>query len=342
MDDSSHKGALPADPGPAWQQAAAAWPLALAAGGHLLAVKDARSGRYLALGPALGALLGVDEAAALGRTDAEIFGPVLAAAWRAADQAALDRGQPLVSDHAFEWQGQRREFCVTRLAWQPPDAGVPLLLSHWVDVREPRLQAERLREALAQLERERQTVDALRRQAAAGSALTDAVSGLPGPVTFQEQLRREFDLSARESREMSLILLQVDSASSPDLPMEHAALEDAAREMGTWLRSSTRAMDATARLDAGRYAILVSGAGLAIASRRAEALRAARPAPAPLQPGEHGRQPYAVSMGVASYPLSAESPDLLLAAAQAALERARQRGGNQVSLAPIPLAPAPQ
>lgn len=332
-----------APPDPAWQQAAAAWPLALAAGGQLLAVKDAGSGRYLALGPAVGTLFGLAPEAARGRTDAEIFGAALAASWRAADQAALDRGAPLVSDHDFEWQGRRRAFCVTRLAWQPAGAPAPLLLSHWVDTGAARAQEEGLREALAQLEAGRRELATLRRQAGAGNALTDPVSGLPGAAPFQEQLRREFDLSLRETREMSLILLQVDRAASPREPLDAEALEEAAREMGAWLRASTRAMDATARLDAARYAVLVSGAGLAIAARRAEALRASRVkaapamADAPAAGQEQAPPAFSLSLGVASFPLSADSPEQLVAAAQAALERARERGGDQVSLAAIEL-----
>ena len=331
--------AFPPLPAPAahqaWEDAAAWWPALLAGCGQALAVKDAATGRYLAIGPAWQVLFGLEPAECLGRTDAEIFGGALAAPWRAADQMALERPDAVASEHAFEWRGRWRELCVTRQGANPGGSAPRRILSHWVDVRAQHEQARRLAEALSALQQAREQADAALRGEAPADDLRDPVSGLPGRAPFVEQLRREFDLSAREGREMSLVLLEVDSPAEPEPEVPVLSGDELAREVGNWLRSGTRTMDATGRLGPARYAILLSGAGLPIAARRAEALRSARQ---PLGP-----QPNALtlSIGVASYPLSADTPEGLMQAAEQALLRARGRGGNQVALAGLSLGGLP-
>ena len=327
--------------GQAWRDVAPLWPGLLAGHGHALAVKDAATGRYRAIGPAWQTLFGLDPADCLGRTDAEIFGGAVAAAWRAADQMVLDRADAVASDHAFEWRGQWRELSVTRQGAQPDGVAQRQILSHWVDVRAQRQQARQLVEALAALQQAREAADAVRQDSATADDLRDPVSGLPGRVPFLDQLRREFDLSAREGREMSLVLLEVDPPEAADPGVPALSSDEVAREVGNWLRTGTRAMDATGRLGPTRYAILLSGAGLPIAARRAEALRAARQPVAAPAPGPTAA-PLTLSIGVASYPLSADSPEGLLQSAEQALLRARARGGNQMALAGLSLRDQPQ
>ena len=71
----------------------------------LLAVKDVQSSRMVHANEAMAAFLRRPMAEVLGRTDVQLFEPVLAGALRAADQTALAQGEPLVSDHRFEQRG---------------------------------------------------------------------------------------------------------------------------------------------------------------------------------------------------------------------------------------------
>ncbi len=335
----------PGQPESVWRAAALLWPGLLASCGQALAVKDAASGRYRAIGPGWQALFGLEPAACVGLTDAEIFGGSVASAWRAADRMALDGADAVASDHAFEWRGQWREFAVTRQGGALDGGSGRQIVSHWSDVRAMRQQARQLAEALSALQQARAQADAARIGAAPGDEARDPLSGLPGREPFLQQLRREFDLSSREGREMSLVLLEVDPVQAPASGGSAASADEIAREVGTWLRNGTRTMDATARLDATRYAILLSGAGLSIAARRAEALRASRRSATGWvkepEPGDATSAPadtvLTVSMGVASYPLSAGSPEALVEAAEQALRRARARGGDQLALAGLSL-----
>jgi diguanylate cyclase (GGDEF)-like protein len=84
--------------------------------------------------------------------------------------------------------------------------------------------------------------------------------------------------------------------------------------MGRLLRSGTRAMDASCRYDERRFAVLLSGVGLATAHARMEGLRRKCAAQIVVQEGQE--LGFTVSMGVASFPHTAQSQEALQAAAR--------------------------
>jgi diguanylate cyclase (GGDEF)-like protein len=107
--------------------------------------------------------------------------------------------------------------------------------------------------------------------------------------------------------------------------------------LGRLLRSNTRAMDASCRLDDQRFAVLLSGVGLATAHSRMEGLR--RQCATQIVMVDGREIGFSVSMGVASFPHTALNQDELLAASEFALAEARRRGGNHVTLASIRFEP---
>ncbi len=91
--------------------------------------------------------------------------------------------------------------------------------------------------------------------------------------------------------------------------------------LGRLLRGNTRAMDASCRYDDNRFAVLLSGVGLATAHSRMEGLR--RQCATQIVAHEGRDIGFTVSMGVASFPHTAHTQDELRAACEAALaERA--------------------
>ena len=105
--------------------------------------------------------------------------------------------------------------------------------------------------------------------------------------------------------------------------------------VGRLLRGGTRAMDCACRLDDRRFAVLLSGVGLATAHSRMEGLR--RRCATEIVVHEGRDLGFTVSMGVASYPHTAQSQADLVAACESALAESRRRGGNHVTLAAIRL-----
>jgi diguanylate cyclase (GGDEF)-like protein len=323
---------------PCWQSAMASLlPAVLAARGNLLAVKELASGRLVHVNAAMAHFLGRAEADLLGRTDAEVFDPLLATTLRAAEQTSLAQREPFTSEHHFEHAGRRHAFEVLRLV--VPTAGRPgagWLCAVWTDLAPAQQQQEQLRVALAQIEQQQRAHEALRRELA-DQALRDAASGLYSRAHFDDQFKRELDLSTREHREFALVFVQLD-ALLPEVAARGAAAQARILEaLGRLLRSGTRAMDASCRFDENLFAVLLSGVGLATAHARMESLRRQCATQIVVHDGHELR--FSVAMGVASFPHTAQSQEALLAASRAALTEARRRGGNHVTLAAIRLDP---
>lgn len=307
-------------------------PLLIDQQGQMLSVKDAGSGRYRYLSPAMAQFLGLDAQGVSDHTDADLFPDAsLAAAMRAAEQTALAQPGVLASDHKFDWRGTRQEFRVRR-AVVPDDEGRPLLFAVWEDRAPERRREQQLKTALEQIEEQQRANEQLRRELQ-DSALRDSATGLYTRAHFEDQLRREVDLSNREHREFAMVLIALDPPSERVAALGTAAQARVLEAVGRLLRGNTRAMDASCRLDEQRFAVLLSGVGLATAHSRMEGLRRQCATQIVVLDGQE--LGFTVSMGVASFPHTAHTQDDLLSACDAALREAQRRGGNHVTLASI-------
>ncbi|UUX97637.1 GGDEF domain-containing protein [Aquabacterium sp. J223] len=300
--------------------------------GAMLLLKDVGSGRYVWVSPAMVAWLGLPADQVRGRTDVEIFEGAVAASLRAADQTALSHGEGVfASEHKFDWHGVRQELSVLRAVTRGED-GRRWLCSLWTDQRAHRGREAQLRTALEQLEQQQRANEQLRRELQEQS-VRDRVTGLYSRGHFDDQLRREVDLSTREHREFSMVLIGLDPPTDRVRDRGEQAQERVLEAVGRLLRSNTRAMDASSRIDEQRFAVLLSGVGLATAHARMEGLRRQCATQIVVLDGED--LGFTVSMGVASFPHTAVSQADLVDACETALTEARRRGGNQVTLASI-------
>lgn len=291
-----------------------------------LYVKDA-AGRYTHVSRAAQALF-ADTASPVGRSDAELLAPATAAALRAADQAALGRSGPTFSEHSLEFGGERREFAGARVP-----LGQGALLGVWVERSERTRLASQLSEALHQLEEQQRLNEVLRSEAESREAHGEPVRAIGRREQFDDQLRREIDLSLREHREFAVVYIDVDAAPAGSPAHDEGGRLRVFEALGRLLRSNTRAMDAPCRLEGDRFALLLSGMGLATAHARMEGLR--RQCATQLVPKSGAALRFTVSMGLASFPHTAQTQAGLLQAAETALVQACQRGGNHVALASI-------
>ena len=312
------------------------WPALGPRVGALAAIKDAASGRYEWVDAALAAAWGLDAGRMVGRTDAECFDAATAAMLRAAEQTALARGTVLASEHRFEAGGQRHDYLVLRLAAPPVADGRRLLASLWLDQQPARQKDAQLRKALEQLEQLQHAHESLRREMQ-DQALRDADSGLYTRGHFEDQLRREVDLSTREHREFALVFIEIDPPTDAARALGAPAQSRIREAMGRLLRGNTRAMDASCRFDERRFAVLLSGVGLATAHSRMEGLRRQCATQIVVLDGQD--LGFTAAMGVASFPHTAHTQDELVAACEAALAEAQRRGGNHVTLASIRFEP---
>jgi len=306
--------------------------------GDLLAMKDGRSGRYVHVNEPMGAFLGRNPDDVIGLADADLFDATLATSLRAAEHTALAQAEPLASEHRFDWAGARREFAVLRIASEADADGNRWLCSLWHDLASERQREAQLRGALEQIEQQQTANDLLRRELA-DQALRDPSSGLYTRPHFEDQMRREVDLSMREHREFAIVFIETDPPTDTVRALGEAGRNSVLQAMGRLLRSGTRAMDSSCRLDERRFAVLLSGVGLATAHARMESLR--RKCASQIVVHEGADLGFSVSVGVASYPHTSQTQESLVTACEAALVEAQRRGGNQVTLAAIPFEPAP-
>ncbi|MDP1648380.1 MAG: diguanylate cyclase [Rubrivivax sp.] len=307
-------------------------PELLARRGDLLAIKNVASGRYAYVNAAMAAFVGRPVAEVAGRSDAELFDAAMATALRAAEQTALAHGAPLASEHGFERAGVRREFSVLRTVSQVDPQGRRWLCSLWTDLAAVRQRESQLRTALEQIEQQQRANELLRREIS-DQALRDPASGLYKRSHFEDQLRREVDLSTREHREFAIVFIELDPPGEKLLALGAAGQRCLMEAMGRLLRSGTRAMDASCRYDERRFAVLLSGVGLATAHARMEGVR--RKCATQIVVHEGQELGFTVAMGVASFPHTAHTQEGLVQACEAALAEAQRRGGNQVTLAAI-------
>ncbi|CAN5584025.1 hypothetical protein BH09PSE5_BH09PSE5_38190 [soil metagenome] len=301
---------------------------------QLVAIKDAGSWRYVYVNQPMASFIGKSMDEVVGRTDLELLGVEKSSPLRAADMAAAVQRTATRSEHRFEIAGQRRDFTAVRIQLAGEDDVEPKYqLGVWTETTTARLQDQQLRAAHDQIEAEQRMQVELRRQLR-DQALRDETTGLYHHGHFQDQLRREVDLSTREHREFSLVSIALDP---PDERLRAAGPEGRQRileALGRLLHGNTRAMDASCRLDEEHFSVLLSGVGLATAHARMDGLRRQCAAQVVVQDGrEIG---FTVSMGVASFPHTSMSQDDLIDAADKALVQALARG-NYVSLASITL-----
>ncbi len=308
---------------------AAVLPAWLAHQGDPMSIKDPVSGRYRFVNAEMGALLQRPPASVVGLSDNDLFDGPTATNFRSADLSAQGSATATVSDHRFEWAGLRRDYSVWRLVLEV--AGQHYLCSVWRDQGANRLKEAQLRSALEQLEREQRANETLRREIK-DQGTRDAASGLFTRPHFEDQLRREVDLSMREHREFSLVLIEVDPWGDAVRQLGEGAQQKIIESVGRLLRSNTRAMDASCHLEAARFAVLLSGVGLATAHGRMEQLRRQCATQIVMLDSQELR--FTVSIGLASFPHTAHTRDELTLACEQAVAQARTRG-NHVSLASI-------
>lgn len=291
--------------------------------GSQTAIKSVTSGRYVFASQGFSQLLGQVVA---GHTDLELLGAEDAGVLRRVEQAAMAQRHPVLSEHRLEIGGRKREFGVTRLA-----LGNEFLLSVWRECTDERHRDAQLERALAQIEAQQTALEQMRKELQQGSG-RDEVSGLYMRPQFDDQLLREIDLSQREHREFALVVIAVDEPQG--IAADAAAQDRLLEGVGRMLRANTRAMDAACRIGTQRFAVLLSGVGLATAHARMEQLRRQCAAQMVVLNGQD--LGLSISMGVSSFPHTASRQEELMAASERAVVEAQRRGGNQVVLAPIP------
>jgi len=164
--------------------------------------------------------------------------------------------------------------------------------------------------------------------------LTDPVTGLPAEPQVRMLLQNEF-WAAERGRPVAIVLFDLDDFTTYLNRDGDLAAREALAAFGEILTSTTRRMNLSGRLGPARFLSILDGSddegAVGFAERVREAFGRTR----------RSGQALTVSAGIAGYQASMTHPDDLLAAAELALQRAREAGGDCVRLFGRPGSAAP-
>jgi diguanylate cyclase (GGDEF)-like protein len=161
-------------------------------------------------------------------------------------------------------------------------------------------------------------------------ATTDGMTGLPNHRHFQECLHAAPSLR----QPTALLLLDVDKFKQYNDSFGHPAGDEALRIVAQILTKNTRSGDLPARYGGEEFAVILHNTSELTAIAVAERIRAAVEA----YPFPH--RATTVSIGVCVSPDGSQSPEQMLAAADAALYQSKNNGRNRVTVAPAELSRA--
>lgn len=169
------------------------------------------------------------------------------------------------------------------------------------------------------------------REALLEQATRDALTGLYNRRYLEETLTREIERARRQQGTLAAIMLDVDFFKRFNDNYGHEAGDVVLAAIGRLLGKNIRASDVACRYGGEEFTILLPDTDAAQAAERAELIRRA----AHEMVLEYDKKLPAVtlSLGVAEFPLHGETGATLLAAADAALYRAKENGRDRVEVA---------
>jgi diguanylate cyclase (GGDEF)-like protein len=181
----------------------------------------------------------------------------------------------------------------------------------------------------AEVERTRREAEILREKNEELDRLSreDSLTGLSNRRHVDERLALEWERARRFGRDLSVVLADLDHFKSINDRFSHAAGDEVLRAVGRILRESTRQLDVVGRWGGEEFVLVLVETPPEKAALFCEKLRAA--VEAFDWPAIHPGLSVTISMGVAGN-VGVDSPESLLAAADARLYQAKREGRNRV------------
>lgn len=162
-------------------------------------------------------------------------------------------------------------------------------------------------------------------------AMHDPLTGLPNRSLFLDLVKYGFARARRARTRAAVLFIDLDGFKLVNDTSGHAAGDQLLRHVSAQLRSAVREEDTVARLSGDEFAVLLpavrdSADAMVVADKLLAALAV------PCQLGRQAIVPHG-SIGVSLFPDHGETPDDVLAAADAAMYAAKQAGRNRAVVA---------
>jgi diguanylate cyclase (GGDEF)-like protein len=164
-------------------------------------------------------------------------------------------------------------------------------------------------------------------------AITDELTGLANVRKFHGSLRNELERARRFESPLGLVMLDIDNFKRVNDTYGHQQGDVVLASVAGALRDLSRDIDEPARYGGEEMAVILPQTDAEGAAQLAERMReAVEELRVPRVDGE-GHLVVTASFGVAAIPYSASDKEALIAAADAALYRAKRGGKNRVEVA---------
>ena len=164
------------------------------------------------------------------------------------------------------------------------------------------------------------------REALTVQAMTDSLTGLPVRRVFLDRLR-EAARTCPPGRRLAVLFVDLDGLKYTNDTYGHQAGDDALRAVGRLLRTQLRAGTVAARYGGEEFCVMTTGATAQEAAELGERVRQG------IETITGTARALSASIGVASFPADGVDVPSVLAAADAALYRAKEGGRNRVESA---------
>jgi diguanylate cyclase (GGDEF)-like protein len=158
-------------------------------------------------------------------------------------------------------------------------------------------------------------------------ALTDGLTGLYTHRLFQDKLNEEIEYAARNDQPVVLVMVDADNFKTYNDTLGHPAGDALLKEIAALLKDKVRASDIVCRYGGDEFALLLKNTRKEDAARMCERIREA------FQLRFGGNQVQVTSsIGLACFPVDADSKKDLAQAADDALYVSKRGGRNRVSV----------
>ncbi len=165
-------------------------------------------------------------------------------------------------------------------------------------------------------------------------ALTDPLTHTHNRRALIERLTEELERARRYSLALALLIVDLDHFKTVNDSYGHLVGDEVLRGVARMLQREARAVDVVARYGGEEFIVILPETTAEGAVALAERIRERIANTPPVAGGEYGWLRVTVSIGVATVPSShANSPEELIALADAALYRAKAEGRNRVCAA---------
>jgi diguanylate cyclase (GGDEF)-like protein len=159
---------------------------------------------------------------------------------------------------------------------------------------------------------------------------TDALTQLANRRAFDQVLPQRWQDAMQDGRPLAALLVDIDHFKRFNDRYGHPAGDACLRQVALLLREALREDDFIARIGGEEFAVLLRPGSEAVALQLAERMRRQVEAAAIPHDGQEGQEVVTISLGLGvTGPPQPLPPDALIAAADAALYRAKREGRNR-------------